>query len=394
MIEARLTGALESLPPLALYVHLPWCLRKCPYCDFNSHVSPTAPPFAAYVDALLAEADRYLPAVWGRSIISVYLGGGTPSLFPPDVIDHLLSGLRARFNLHPEIEMTLEANPGTVEAARFRAFRSLGFNRLSLGIQSFEDAYLERLGRIHGARESHAAVDAARAAGFDNLNLDLMFGLPGQDAASAQRDVTTALAWAPEHLSYYQLTLEPGTRFAAYPPELPDEATRDGMETAGRASAEAVGLRRYEISAHARAGQESVHNLNYWRFGDYLGLGAGAHSKVSHPDRIERWANVQQPDAYMAVSEGEVVRKEHRRLTARELPFEFLMNALRLTDGVESHLFLERTGHPLVRVQRRLAEAEERGLLEWGVERLRPTALGQRYLNDLLASFLPEPDTA
>ncbi|MEW6613330.1 MAG: radical SAM family heme chaperone HemW [Pseudomonadota bacterium] len=379
-------------PPLSLYVHLPWCVRKCPYCDFNSHALRGALAEDAYVDALLADLERDLPLVWGRHVETVFFGGGTPSLFSPEAIDRLLSGIRARLPLSPLAEITLEANPGTVDVARFQGFRAAGINRLSIGIQSFADGMLQRLGRIHGGIEARQAAAAARAAGFDNFNLDLIFGLPGQELEQALADVEAALAFAPSHLSLYQLTLEPNTPFAHEPPPgLPDDDALGEMEDVLRERLQAAGLGRYEISAHAAPGQQARHNLNYWRFGDYLGIGAGAHGKITSHDRVLRTTKPRGPEQYQAQALGSGGLGERREVAARDLPFEFALNAFRLMDGFETRLFEERTGLPLVKVQQALESAERQGLIAWELQRIRPTPLGLRFLNDLQRLFLP-PD--
>jgi oxygen-independent coproporphyrinogen-3 oxidase len=385
-----LTGVrLARLPPLALYVHLPWCVRKCPYCDFNSHEPRGALPEAEYVDALVADLESTLPDVWGRRVHSVFFGGGTPSLFSARSIDVLLAAIRARLPLEPDAEITLEANPGTVEADKFRDFRAAGVNRLSIGIQSFNPRHLAALGRIHDEHEAHRAVEVAHAH-FENFNLDLMYALPEQTLAEAARDVDAALAARAPHLSFYHLTLEPNTVFFMRPPPLPDEdASAEIGDMVERRLVDA-GYEHYETSAYARRGMACGHNLNYWRFGDYLGIGAGAHAKISFADRIVREVRTRTPAEYMRrVATGEQV-VERRELGRRDLPFEFMMNALRLAEGFPVPMFAERTGLPIVAAERGLAQAEARGLIERDHERVRPTALGRRYLNDLLGLFLPE----
>jgi oxygen-independent coproporphyrinogen-3 oxidase len=380
---------LAALPPLALYVHLPWCVRKCPYCDFNSHEARGALPEDEYVDALIADLESALPSVWGRRVHSVFLGGGTPSLFSARSIDRLLAAIRARLPLEPDAEITLEANPGTFEAEKFRDFRAAGVNRLSIGIQSFDPAHLEALGRIHDDREAHRAIEIAHAS-FDNFNLDLMYALPGQTLAQAEADVAAALAASAPHLSFYQLTLEPNTLFHRFPPLLPDEETSAAIGDMVAERIVAAGYVHYETSAYAPPGAECKHNLNYWRFGDYLGIGAGAHSKISFPDRIVREMRYKQPREYLArAAAGEAVQERHD-VERRDLGFEFMMNALRLADGFDVALFTERTGLPVAAVDRPLAAAESKGLIERDHRRIRPTALGRRFLNDLLQLFLPE----
>ena len=382
------TVRLAGLPPLALYVHLPWCVRKCPYCDFNSHEARGSLPEDDYVAALLADLESALPAVWGRRVHAIFLGGGTPSLFSARAVDALLAGVRARLPVEPGAEITLEANPGTVEADKFRDFATAGVNRLSLGIQSFNRRHLAALGRIHDAHEAHRAVEIAQAH-FANFNLDLMYALPEQTREEADADASTAVATGAPHLSFYHLTLEPNTRFYRQPPPLPDEDTQaDIHECVARRLLEA-GYAHYEVSAYARAGRECRHNLNYWRFGDYLGIGAGAHAKISFADRITREVRSRTPAEYMRrVALGTQI-VESREVTAAELPFEFMMNALRLTEGVPVALFAARTGLPLEAVRRPLAVAEAKGLVERDALHMRPTALGQRFLNDLLQLFLP-----
>ncbi len=378
-----------ALPPLALYVHIPWCLRKCPYCDFNSHEARGEAPEDAYVDALFADLEFALPSIWGRRVISVFIGGGTPSLFSAAAIDRLLAGIRARVPLSPEAEVTLEANPGTFEREKFAGFRAAGVNRLSVGIQSFDPEHLAAIGRVHDADEARRAADAAVAI-FGNVNFDLMYALPRQTVVEAEADVTAALAFAPPHLSFYHLTLEPNTLFHRYPPPLPDEEAAADIEDVVHAMLAAAGYGHYETSAYARAGRECRHNLNYWRFGDYLGIGAGAHSKLSFADRIVRQVRHKQPKRYL----GEVARgtplQDEGAVTRSDVGFEFMLNALRLTDGVPATLFAERTGYPLALVQRELAAAQARGLLERDPVSIRPTALGRRFLNDLQALFLVE----
>ena len=376
---------LAALPPLALYVHIPWCVRKCPYCDFNSHERAGALPEEHYVDCLFRDLEASLPEIWGRRVGSIFIGGGTPSLFSPQSIDALLSGVRARLALEADAEITLEANPGTVESARFRGFRSAGVNRISIGIQSFDDRMLAALGRIHSAAEARCAIDAA-AASFDNINLDLMYGLPSQDAAMARHDLEQAIATGVPHISAYQLTIEPNTVFYRRPPVLPEHDLAADMQLAAEALLGTAGYEHYETSAFARPGRRSRHNLNYWQFGDYLGIGAGAHGKLSFPDRVTRHARAKQPAEYMK-PEAPV---ETRVVPAAELPFEFMLNALRLVEGFETRLFSERTGLPLHLLEKELRGAEERGLLERDWKRIRPTERGRHFLNELLGSFLPE----
>ncbi len=379
-------------PPLSLYVHLPWCRRKCPYCDFNSHRLPSQPPFADYVAALLADLEQdlaLLPAP--RPVISIFLGGGTPSLFPPEEIARLLAGIAARLPLASGAEITLEANPGTLERGRFAAYREGGVNRFSLGVQSFDPAALAALGRIHGPEEAEAALMELATAPGSRFNLDLMYGLPGQDPALALADLERALAHAPEHLSHYQLTLEPGTPFAAKPPALPDEEQLLAIESACRRRLAQAGLRRYEVSAYARPGAESVHNLNYWRYGDYLGIGAGAHGKITFPEqgRILRLAKQPHPGRFMASAGGEARIASRREVVAAERAFEFLLNGLRLTDGFTFDDFEQRTGLSRSLILPRLDALAEQDLIEGDRHRARASARGLELLNEILEVFLP-----
>jgi len=382
-------------PPLALYVHLPWCLKKCPYCDFNSHGTAALDDAtqARYIDALVADLEASLPLVWGRRVVSVFIGGGTPSLFAPAAIDRLLAAVRARLPLEPGCEITLEANPGTFERERFRAFREAGVTRLSIGVQSFDDAALQRLGRVHDAAQARAAV-AEAASAFDTWNLDLMYALPGQTLAQLQAELDTALSFAPPHLSIYHLTIEPNTLFAVQPPELPDDDLASEMLDLLATRTAAVGLQRYEVSAFAHEGHRCLHNLNYWSFGDYLGIGAGAHGKLSFPERVLRQVRWREPAIYMARAlEGRAVSNQHE-LARADLPLEFMMNALRLKDGFPLRLFTERTGLPLSAALAPLQRARERGLIDWHAEgtadeSVRPTARGFDFLSDLTALFMP-----
>jgi oxygen-independent coproporphyrinogen-3 oxidase len=378
------------LPPLGLYVHLPWCVRKCPYCDFNSHERRGALPEDEYVAALLADLEAAASGAQGRELASVFLGGGTPSLFAPDAIARLLDGIAARLPLAADAEITLEANPGTAEAEKFRAFRSAGVNRLSVGVQSFEPRQLAALGRIHDAAEARRAVALAQES-FARVNVDLMYALPGQAVAGARADAAAALATGAGHLSCYQLTIEPNTVFHARPPaSLPAEDAAAAIEEGVHAELAAAGLVRYEISAWARPGEECRHNLNYWRFGDYLGIGAGAHAKITWSDgRIVREARTRAPADYLRrAAQGDAVA-ERREVGAADARFEFMMNALRLPGGFPEKLFTERTGQPLAAAEPALSAAIERGLLERRRGEIRPTPLGLRFLSDLVASFLP-----
>ncbi|WP_168380883.1 radical SAM family heme chaperone HemW [Modicisalibacter radicis] len=388
-----------SLPSLSLYIHVPWCVRKCPYCDFNSHGvgRDTELPEQDYLAALLADLEDDIALVGGRQVQSIFIGGGTPSLMSPDFFRRLLEGVRRRVALHEDCEITLEANPGTVEQARFEGFREAGINRLSLGIQSFQPAQLAELGRIHSGDEAFHAVGCARRAGFDNINLDLMHGLPGQTIELALADIDQALSLAPEHLSWYQLTLEPNTEFYVHPPLLPHDETLWAIQDAGHERLEAAGLVRYEISAYARAGRISRHNLNYWQFGDYLGIGAGAHGKLSAWNEqaeliVERRWKSRQPEAYLRRCDdprGFIAGR--RRVEADELPLEFAMNALRLVDGVPLSLWPAHTGRSLTVLGPHLQQARKKGLLVDSCERLQATPTGLLFLNDLLG-MLDEPE--
>ena len=403
MIPLQRPGALSALPPLSLYVHLPWCLRKCPYCDFNSH-EPSAAQSAGsagtghlsaqtearYLDALRADLESALPQIWGRRVYTVFIGGGTPSLFSPDSIDRLLSDIRARLPLEADAEITLEANPGTFETDRFKAFHQAGINRLSIGVQSFDDAKLRALGRVHNRAQAIAAVEEAQR-NFETFNLDLMYALPGQSADDLEADIQQALAFEPPHLSLYHLTLEPNTRFATQPPKgLPDEDTAFDMLDHLIERTTAAGLQRYEVSAYARPGHQCAHNLNYWQFGDYLGIGAGAHSKISFPDRIVRQVRWREPAAYMDKAAQGLACSNEQEVPLKSRAFEFMMNALRLKDGFELLRFSERTGLTLASIQQPLAEAEAKGLLARDLARAWPTDKGFDFLNDLQALFLQD----
>ncbi len=398
--QPRATGdapiRFDALPPLSLYVHLPWCLKKCPYCDFNSHEpsSREGAPFERYVQALLLDLEASLPQVWGRRVQSVFLGGGTPSLFEPALIDRLLSGIRARLPLEPDAEISMEANPGTFERDRFRAFRDAGVNRLSVGVQSFDDGMLQAIGRVHDGRQAREALSEASEV-FTTFNLDLMYALPGQTLAMLDADLDIALGFNPPHLSIYNLTLEPNTRFALHPPVLPDDDTASDMLDRIVERTQRAGLARYEVSAFAKPGHRCVHNLNYWQFGDYLGIGAGAHGKLSFADRIVRQVRWRDPATYMARAfEGMAMSNEHA-LTVDALPFEFMLNALRLKDGFALNLFAQRCGVPWTMVIEVLRKAQGRGLVDFddGPEpRVTPTARGFDFLNDLQQLFLqPTP---
>jgi oxygen-independent coproporphyrinogen-3 oxidase len=380
--------ALRELPPLSLYVHVPWCLRKCPYCDFNSHEKRGEVHEAQYVDALLADVEASFTKVYGRRVHTIFIGGGTPSLFSPGAIDRLLVGLRTRLPLDAEAEITMEANPGTFEAARFRGFREAGVNRLSIGVQSFDDAKLAALGRVHGADEARRALAAALGI-FPSVNADLMYGLPRQTLDEALRDIDEAIAIGPAHISAYHLTLEPDTNFHRFPPELPDDEVSADMQERIEERLAAAGYGHYETSAFAKPGQRARHNLNYWTFGDYLGIGAGAHGKISFRDRILRETRQRKPETYMHAAQAGDAIHESREVTLEELPFEFMLNALRLIGGFPAELFEKRTGLPLHTIARELEAAERDGLIGRDVATFRPTLKGQRFLNELLERFLP-----
>lgn len=377
-----------QLPPLAAYVHIPWCVRKCPYCDFNSHAAGPELPETDYVDAVLADLEQDLVHVHGRPLTSIFFGGGTPSLFSAAALGRLLEGIERRVPFAPDIEITLEANPGTFEQAKFSAYRQLGINRLSIGVQSFQGDKLKALGRIHDGSEAIRAADMARNAGFDNFNLDLMHGLPDQSLDDALYDLRTAIAQGPTHLSWYQLTMEPNTVFWSQPPQLPEDDLLWDIQEAGQALLAEAGYAQYEVSAYARAGRQARHNLNYWTFGDFLGIGAGAHAKLSSPEgRIQRTWKTRLPKDYL--DPAKAFQAGARELDADELPFEFLMNALRLTDGVPAGLYPQRTGLPLADLAASRSEAEAQGLLQADPARLAATPKGQLFLNDLLQRFLP-----
>jgi len=379
----------QALPPLSLYIHIPWCVRKCPYCDFNSHEARETIPEKEYVAALIRDLELSLPLIWGRKVYTVFFGGGTPSLLSGESVAEILRNVRMLLPLDLGAEITLEANPGTVEAARFAAYREAGVNRLSMGIQSFNDTHLQALGRIHSSDEAKRAITIAQQH-FDNLNLDLMYALPKQTLEQALQDVQTALSFAPQHLSCYHLTLEPNTLFHRNPPSLPDDDASSDMQQRIEEILAAAGYQHYETSAFAQPKRRARHNLNYWKFGDYLGIGAGAHSKLSFPGKIMRQARYKQPQAYMQqVGKGAPIQTE-TEVGSEELGFEFMMNALRLNEGFDSVLFQERTSLSLLGIQRELAEAEKRGLLFRDHQRIAPTKMGQRFLNDLLEIFLGE----
>ncbi|WP_455380909.1 radical SAM family heme chaperone HemW [Acidihalobacter prosperus] len=376
--------------PLSLYVHLPWCVRKCPYCDFNSHEFAETLPEREYVEALIADLESELPRVWGRRIESVFIGGGTPSLFSSSAMENLLDGLRARLPLRPDLEITLEANPGTLDKMRFADYRQMGINRLSIGAQSFDDASLHRLGRIHSASEAQQAAEVAHSSGFDNFNLDLMYGLPEQDLSMAQRDIKIALSLMPTHISYYQLTIEPNTYFHHAPPALPEQDLIIDIQNRAQQLLADAGFQQYEVSAYASPGHQCRHNLNYWKFGDYLGIGAGAHGKLTDPGSgtiTRRW-KLRQPKQYMSAAYSGDATGGSAQAPPRELIFEFMLNALRLRDGFELSLFERRTGLSRTHLANTLDLAVERELIERNGEHVKPSSLGWNYLNDLISLFL------
>jgi putative oxygen-independent coproporphyrinogen III oxidase len=382
------TLQLPALPPLALYVHLPWCLKKCPYCDFNSHeMNPSAMPEQRYLDALRADLEAALPLVWGREVHSIFIGGGTPSLFSPQGIDRLLSDVRARVKLAADAEITLEANPGTFEKDRFKAFRAAGVTRLSVGVQSFNDGFLRALGRVHDSRQAIAAVEEA-AASFDTFNLDLMYALPGQTLEQLEQDVTQALALMPPHLSIYHLTIEPNTYFAKFPPVTPTDDLAYAMLDRITEMTAATGLERYEVSAYAKPGHRCWHNWNYWQFGDYLGIGAGAHSKISFPHRVVRQVRNREPKLYMDNALAGHAIAQDDEVARADLPFEFMLNALRLREGFALQDFRDRTGLPLSAIEKPLQEAQAKGLIERDLVRVKPTERGFDFLSDLQGLFL------
>ena len=380
---------LAALPPLSLYIHFPWCVRKCPYCDFNSHEANGEHPEQEYLAALRADLEHALPLIWGRKIYTVFIGGGTPSLMSAKGLDQLMSDLRSLLPLDADAEITMEANPGTFEIEKFKSYAESGINRLSIGIQSFNAKHLQALGRIHNADEAKRAIEIAQTY-FANFNLDVMYALPEQSLEEARNDIQTAMSFKPPHLSLYHLTCEPNTVFAKYPPTLPDDDVSSSMQQLIAEQTAAAGYENYEISAFAQKNRRAQHNLNYWEFGDYLGIGAGAHSKISFPHRIVRQARYKQPASYMQQAMAGMAIAEEVEISRSELGFEFMLNTLRLTDGFEIPLFSERTGLPLNIIEKSLNEAEQKGLLLRDHKNIRPTALGQRFLNDLQQIFLPE----
>jgi putative oxygen-independent coproporphyrinogen III oxidase len=386
--------SLTALPPLSLYIHFPWCEKKCPYCDFNSHQikdgvgAKSGFDEERYINALIADLETELPRIWGRQVHSIFIGGGTPSLLSAKGMETLLSAIRARLNLEPNAEITMEANPGSVETEKFAGFAKAGINRVSLGIQSFQDAQLKALGRIHNGEEAKKAI-AIALQHFESVNLDLMYGLPMQTLEDAKRDIETALSFKTPHLSLYNLTLEPNTYFASFPPRLPSEDDVDAIFEQNLDLLTKAGYKRYEVSAYAQPGMECKHNLNYWRFGDYIGIGAGAHGKISFPDKITRQVRERHPETYMQSMEtkGNAL-VESKEIPAGDLPFEFMLNTLRLTDGVNTNTFTERTGLPLSVISKGLDEATNKGLLDSNPTLLKGTAQGLRYLNNLQEIFL------
>ncbi|MFK3736320.1 radical SAM family heme chaperone HemW [Massilia sp. TN1-12] len=381
--------SLKALPPLSLYIHWPWCVRKCPYCDFNSHESNGPIPEQDYLDALRADLEMSLPLIWGRKIQTIFIGGGTPSLMSAAALDRLMSDVRTLLPLDLAVEITMEANPGTFEAEKFRAFRASGINRLSIGIQSFNGKHLQALGRIHDDAEAMRAVEIAHTH-FDNFNLDLMYALPGQTLLESRQDIDKALSFAPPHLSLYHLTMEPNTVFAKYPPQLPSDDESADIQDMIFEKMAAAGYEHYEVSAYAKPGHRARHNVNYWEFGDYLGIGAGAHSKLSFPHRVLRQARYKQPASFIeAAKKGNAVAEEHE-IARADMGFEFMLNALRLTGGFDPNLFGERTGLSITAIEKALDEAEGKGLLYRDFKVIRPTEMGQRFLNDVQEMFLAE----
>ena len=383
---------LTALPPLSLYIHIPWCVKKCPYCDFNSHKSPDLLPENDYIDALIRDLEQEVPNIWGRNIKTVFIGGGTPSLFSAKAYDRLFSSLRALLPISHNAEITLEANPGTFEQERFADYLSLGINRLSIGIQSFNNDSLQALGRIHDGQQAIRAVQAAHKVGFENFNLDLMFGLPHQTEKTAREDIETAIALEPAHLSYYQLTIEPNTLFHKQPPTLPDDDPIFDWQIDSQHRLSKAGYTQYEVSAYAKNKRRCQHNLNYWQFGDYIGIGAGAHGKISDAAKqsITRRSKQKQPQAYISsAGTGESILT-NEIITTRDIGFEFMLNALRLTDGFPTPLFYQHVGLPISHIDKALQKAEQQELVTWDIHRICPTEKGQRYLNSLIELFLPD----
>ena len=381
-----------ALPPLSLYIHVPWCVRKCPYCDFNSHKSPDSLPEQDYIDAIIRDLEQEIPFIWGRTVQTIFIGGGTPSLFSAEVYERLFSSLRALLPMSHNAEITLEANPGTVEQQRFADYKAIGINRLSVGVQSFNAQSLTALGRIHDGQQAIKAVETAHKVGFKNLNLDLMFGLPHQTAKTAKEDMETAIALSPSHLSYYQLTIEPNTLFHQQPPTLPYDDPIIYWQIDSQQRMAKAGYRQYEVSAYAKDNQQCRHNINYWQFGDYLGIGAGAHGKVSDAAKqtITRRSKQKQPQAYLSSAGSSDVILTNELIHTKDIGFEFMLNALRLTDGFPTPLFQQHTGLPISHIDKALQQAEQQGLITWNIQRICPTEKGQRYLNSLIKLFLPE----
>jgi putative oxygen-independent coproporphyrinogen III oxidase len=380
---------LTALPPLSLYIHFPWCVRKCPYCDFNSHEAKGAFPEEEYLDAVRLDLEQSLPLIWGRKIYTIFIGGGTPSLMSAKGLDRLMSDVRTLLPLDGACEITMEANPGTFEAEKFKSYRASGINRLSIGIQSFNPRHLQALGRIHDDNEARRAIEIAQA-NFENFNLDLMYALPTQTLGEAKKDLAMALSFAPPHLSLYHLTMEPNTVFAKYPPVLPDDDASADMQDMIGSEMGAAGYEHYEISAYAKPGHRARHNLNYWEFGDYLGIGAGAHSKISFPHRVLRQARFKQPKSFMEAARAGNPVQEEVEIARADMGFEFMLNTLRLTGGFAPNLFAERTGMSITAIDKSLNEAEAKGLLFRDHKLIRPTELGMRFLNDLQQMFLSE----
>lgn len=383
-----------SQPSLSLYIHFPWCIQKCPYCDFNSHELKKTLNEKTYINALISDLDQELPLFWGRSISSIFMGGGTPSLFSPESIDRLLSALRARLAFAPNIEITMEANPGAIDFEKFKEFNSAGINRLSIGIQSFSNEKLRKLGRIHGRKEAIRAAELAHDAGFNSFNLDLMYGLPNQSIDQALDDIEIAIALEPNHLSHYQLTIEPNTFFHHHPPTVPDDDKLWEIQEACQASLAKHGYAQYEISAYAKEGYQCQHNLNYWQFGDYLGIGAGAHGKLTNApeQKITRSWKVKQPQDYLGTATTDKRISGEKILTRNDATFEFMMNALRLNNGFETELFQQHVGLPISTIEKALNQAEEKGWINWELKRIKPTDTGRQYLNNLLELFMPDID--
>ena len=383
---------LQSAPPLSLYIHTPWCVQKCPYCDFNSHAVKDSVPEQDYLQALLSDLEQDLPRIWGRRVMSVFIGGGTPSVMSPDFYDRLFSELRARIMLGANAEITMEANPGTMDYEKFKAYRESGINRLSIGVQSFNNDHLKILGRIHDSTQAYKAIDTARQAGFDSINLDFMFGLPQQTVEKALQDVDQALAFKPEHLSYYQLTIEPNTYFFSHTPELPNDDLIWEIQSESQQRISDAGFKQYEVSAYAQPRRECMHNRNYWEFGDYLGIGAGAHSKLTDVNQraIFRLVKEKHPREYINKATASSAIIDEKNLSRDDLAIEFMLNALRLSEGFSTQMFTERTGLPISIVEQSLQQAEEQGFISWELNSITPTDKGKLFLNNLLELFLTD----